>query len=69
MGVGTLAALAQPGDVFRFYEINPDVYKLSAGAHPYFTYLRDSPARVEVVLGDARLSLQRESSRGDFQKI
>ncbi len=69
MGVGTLAALAQPGDVFRFYEINPDVYKLSAGQHPYFTYLRDSPARVEVVLGDARLSLQRESSRGDFQKF
>ena len=69
MGVGTLAALAQPGDVFRFYEINPDVYKLSAGAHPYFTYLRDSPARVEVVLGDARLSLQRESSHGDFQNF
>ena len=69
MGVGTLAALAQPGDVFRFYEINPDVYKLSAGQHLYFTYLRDSPARVEVVLGDARLSLQRESSRGDFQNF
>ena len=31
MGVGTLAALAQPGDVFRFYEINPDVYKMSSG--------------------------------------
>ena len=69
MGVGTLAALAQPGDLFRFYEINPDVYKLSAGEHPYFTYLRDSSARVEVVLGDARLSLQRESSRGDFQRF
>jgi len=73
MGVGTLAALAHPGDVFRFYEINPDVYKLSApataGQQPYFTYLRDSPGRIEVVLGDARLSLELEASRGDFQKF
>jgi hypothetical protein len=69
MGVGTLAALAQPGDVFRFYEINPDVYKLSAGEHPYFTYLRDSPGRIEVVLGDARISLEREAEQGDLQKF
>jgi hypothetical protein len=69
MGVGTLAALAQSGDVFRFYEINPGVYKLSSGKHPYFTFLRDSPARIEVVLGDARLSLEREAHRGDLQKF
>jgi hypothetical protein len=69
MGVGTLAALAQLGDVFRFYEINPDVYKLSTGQHPYFTFLRDSPGRIEVVLGDARLSLEREADRGAFQKF
>jgi hypothetical protein len=69
MGVGTLAALAQSGDVFRFYEINSDVYKLSAGQHPYFTYLRDSPGRMEVVIGDARLSLEREANLGDFQKF
>lgn len=69
MGVGTLAALAQPGDVFRVYEINPDVYKLSRGQQPVFTYLRDSRGRIEVVLGDARLSLQREADRGDFQKF
>jgi len=69
MGVGTLAALAQSGDVFRFYEINSDVYKLSTGPHPYFTYLRDSPGDIEVVSGDARLSLEREAQRGDFQKF
>jgi spermidine synthase len=69
MGVGTLAALAQPGDVYRFYEINPDVYKLSSGKHPYFTFLQDSPGHVEVVLGDARLSLEREAHDGDFQKF
>jgi hypothetical protein len=69
MGVGTLAALAQSGDVFRFYEINPDVYKLSTGQQPSFTYLRDSPGRIEVALGDARLTLEGEASRGDFQKF
>lgn len=69
MGVGTLAALAVSGDVYRFYEINPDVYKLSSGRHPYFTFLQDSPGRIEVVLGDARLSLEREAQRGDLQKF
>ncbi len=69
MGVGTLAALAQPGDVFRFYEINPDVYKMSSGPHPYFTYLQDSPGQIEVVLGDARLSLEQEAEGGDLQKF
>src|SRR4029077_18048736 len=69
MGVGTLAALAHSGDVFRFYEINPDINQLSSTKHPYFTFLRDSPGRIEVILGDARLSLEREASRGDFQKF
>ena len=66
MGVGTLAALAQSGDVYRFYDINPDVYKMSTGLHPYFTFLRDSAARIEVVQGDARLSLEGEAGRGDY---
>ena len=69
MGVGTLAALAQSGDVYRFYEINSDVYKLSSGKHPYFTFLQDSPGRMEIVLGDARLSLEREAHDGDLQKF
>jgi hypothetical protein len=69
MGVGTLAALAQSGDVFRFYEINPDVYKLSTGQQPSFTYLRDSPGRIEVVLGDARLTLEREARSGELQNF
>jgi hypothetical protein len=69
MGAGTLAAIGQPGDVYRFYEINPDVYRWSSGSQPYFTFLEDSPARIEVVLGDARISLEREAARGEFQKF
>jgi len=69
MGAGTLAATGLPGDVFRFYEINPDVYRFSSGQQPYFTFLNDSPAQIEVAIGDARVSLEREAARGDLQKF
>jgi hypothetical protein len=69
IGVGTLAALAQPGDVYRFYEINPDVVRWSTARDSYFTYLKDSPGRIEVVLGDGRLSMEREASRGELQRF
>jgi hypothetical protein len=60
VGVGTLAAYGRPGDTIRFYEINPQVLAYSQGDSPYFTFLRDSAAKTEVVLGDGRLSLERE---------
>lgn len=55
LGVGTLAAYGRPGDVFTFYEIDEDVVRL---ARQYFSFLTQSAARVEVVVGDARLSLE-----------
>ncbi|HXZ27054.1 MAG TPA: fused MFS/spermidine synthase [Terriglobales bacterium] len=63
LGIGTLAAYGRPGDQFRFYEINPAVVRLAA-ASPYFHYLADSRARVEIVAGDGRLSLEREQAAG-----
>jgi len=45
----------------RFYEINPAVVAI---AHRQFSFLDDSPARIEIALGDARLSLERESPQG-----
>jgi hypothetical protein len=57
LGAGSLAAYAQPGDVFRFYEINPLVEKL---ARSEFTFLADCRGKADVVLGDGRLSLERE---------
>jgi SAM-dependent methyltransferase len=57
LGTGTLAAYGRPGDRVRFYEIDPHVVEI---ARTQFTYLSDSAARVEIVLGDARLSLERE---------
>jgi tetratricopeptide (TPR) repeat protein len=57
LGAGTLAAYGQPEDYLRFYEINPDVLRLAKSP---FTYLAHCTGEVDVVLGDARLSLERE---------
>jgi hypothetical protein len=57
LGAGTLATYGRAGDVYRIYEINPEVFKL---ADTEFSFLADSPARIERVLGDARLALERE---------
>ena len=67
LGVGTLAAYGQPGDVYRFYEINPGVINLAKGQDGYFTYLSGSRANVEIVSGDARLSLEQELALGQSQ--
>jgi SAM-dependent methyltransferase len=60
LGAGSIIAYARKGDTFRFYEINPQVVDL---AQREFTFITDSPARIEVVLGDGRLSLEREASQ------
>jgi hypothetical protein len=59
LGVGSLAAYAQPGQAWTYFEIDPVVLKLARDDR-FFTFLRDSPARMRVVLGDARLSLAAE---------
>ncbi len=60
LGCGTLACYARPGDRFYFYEINPLVVSL---AQSEFRYLARCAGDVKVVLGDARLSLERETLR------
>jgi len=69
LGIGTIAAYSRPGDVYRFYEINPAVIRLAQGEGGYFTYLTDAPARIEIAAGDARLSLEAEAAQGDFQRF
>jgi len=67
MGTGSLAAYAQPGDYYRFYEIDPAVAQFSSGSNPYFTFVESSPAKIDIVEGDARIRLQEEFSRGESQ--
>jgi len=57
LGTGTLAAWGRQGDVYRFYEINPEVVSV---ARSHFHFLGDSRAAIETVLGDARLAMERE---------
>ncbi len=64
LGIGTLASYGRPGDHYRFYEINPEVIELAEGKGGYFSFLADSSADISVVIGDARLSLEKELTQG-----
>ena len=60
LGAGTLAAYGNPGDRFTFYEINPLVIQHASSE---FDFLRESGAHIDIVPGDARLSLEREPAQ------
>ncbi len=66
LGTGTIAAYGEDGEYIRFYDINPAVIKLSDNI---FTYLKDSPAKTEVVTGDARIVMEREIASGNGQQF
>ncbi len=61
LGIGTLAAFARPGDVIRFYEIDPLVVQF---AHQQFDFLKDCQGTVEIAVGDARMVLESEGPQG-----
>ena len=62
LGTGSVVVHGKRGDLFRFYEIDPQVV---SAAREFFTFLADTPADVEVVLGDGRLSLLNEEQAGE----
>jgi len=64
LGTGSLATYSREGDRLRIYEINPDVERI---ARSHFTFLADTPAKVELVLGDARLTMEHERAAGSPQ--
>ena len=51
LGTGTLAVYGSKGDIYRFYDINPDVIDI---ARRDFTYLADSDATIETALWATR---------------
>ena len=61
LGTGTIATYGSKGDVYRFYDINPAVVGI---AKRDFSFLGKSDATIEIALGDARLSLEREAATG-----
>ncbi len=67
LGCGAMAAYAQPGQTWTFYEIDPGVVRIARNPE-YFTYLRDCRVEPRIVLGDARRHLDREPD-GAFDLI
>jgi len=61
LGTGSMAAHGKAGDKMYFYDIDP---KIVAFAHKYFTYLDTSPAKPEVILGDARIKMEQQLAEG-----
>ena len=61
LGTGTIATYGSKGDVYRFYDINPAVIGIATRD---FSFLSKSDATIEIALGDARLSLEREAPQG-----
>mgnify|MGYP005834157993 CR=1 FL=1 len=68
LGIGTLSTYGRAGDLIRFYEINPAVIELATKT-PWFSYVKDSLATVEIVLGDGRLALQAELADGKSEEF
>lgn len=60
LGAGTLAVYGRAGDHYTIYEIDPAVVDL---AKREFSFLADSQAHIDIVLGDARLQLEREPAQ------
>ena len=56
LGVGTCATYFKEGEVVTFYELDEAIVNI---AQNLFTYLKDSPATKQMVLGDARLKLEK----------
>jgi len=60
LGTGTTAAFGEKGDYVRIYEINEEVRRIATS---HFTFIKDTQAvggKVDVIMGDARLSMERE---------
>jgi tetratricopeptide (TPR) repeat protein len=62
LGAGGIAAYAEPGERFTFYEIDPAVERIAWNPN-YFTFLTDCRGKPEVILGDARLKLEHGPKR------
>ena len=68
LGSGTMACYAQEGQRITFYDIDPVVRKLSYDPGAYFTFVeqaRRRGAKVDLVMGDARLRMEREHPAED----
>lgn len=66
LGVGTITAYARPGDLVRFYEIDPSVVSIARDSG-LFTFVTDHAPEPEIVVADARLAIAQEQAEGIVQ--
>lgn len=66
LGAGQMAAFLRPTDTLVYYEIDPHMIDVATGPEAYFSFVADSAGKVEMVRGDARLSLERDSRQFDL---
>lgn len=55
LGTGTLATYGRAGDTMTFFELDPKIKEI---ANKWFSFLKQSKARVGVTLGDGRTSIE-----------
>lgn len=60
LGTGAITAMLLPDDAVTYYEIDPEVKKI---AYDYFSYLSSSSAKVNIILGDGRIELEKEQKK------
>jgi hypothetical protein len=65
LGTGTFACFSEPGDSFKFYEIDASVEKLARDPNR-FRYISECAPNIPVVLGDARLTLAESTDTYDL---
>ncbi len=71
LGTGTMSAYPEEGQSLTFYEIDPLVKHLSYDQDQYFTYVqdaRDRGVKMDIVLGDARLTMNRRATSHPEEK-
>ncbi len=66
LGGGGMAANAFAGDELVFFEISPEIIRLSGFEPTHFTYLTHCPAKVEIQEGDGRALLQKDPRTYDL---
>jgi MFS family permease len=66
LGSGGMAAHSRAGENWDFYEIDPNIVRV---AKTHFSFLRRSPAKVTVSIGDGRLELAKSKNQYDVLTI
>ncbi len=64
LGTGSLSCYGHQGEHWTYYEIDPVVARIAVNPR-LFTFVRDCPPSVTIVLGDARLTLGKASAQYD----